>query len=140
MGRFTTTSHIDCDPEMVKRAADLHERAAVLMAAGKLPADYKRQCFSLSDLRKMVESAEVTPMNTGNFDPGTAYARLSQIAIEESLIRKELLEAIPMSEFDAAWEKIEALDKEQAEIESLLEDYQYGQDDQRDAAMRQNGK
>lgn len=61
--RFSTKPFVEHDPDtqdaMLTCAVDLNQRASKLIEAGLLTADAVRACFSLRDLRVLVEGAEI---------------------------------------------------------------------------------
>jgi hypothetical protein len=56
MNRYSPT--IPGDPADKARAAELNERAIVMVDAGYLEADYQNGCVTLADVRRKVEAAE----------------------------------------------------------------------------------
>jgi hypothetical protein len=58
MNTLSTRPVVDYDEDKQVLALALHARAAVLVDAGLLPADYRRDCLTLRDARRAVESAE----------------------------------------------------------------------------------
>lgn len=57
-GRYSTAPVVDESDDMVARSMSLHARAEKLVECGKLPKNYRIECKTLADLRKLVEAAE----------------------------------------------------------------------------------
>lgn len=64
MNRFSRNALVDPDPGIEAQAADLNRRAAELIAAGRMTDAERRACFTLTDLRKLVESVEAPDPRT----------------------------------------------------------------------------